>query len=292
MRDLVIHDNDVVLGTHGRSLWILDDITPLRQIAEAAAAGSAYLYKPAAAYQIPRNAFPDRSLPLDIPAGQNPPHGAIIDYNLKTAAAGPVTLEIFDSTDKLVRRYSSADAPTLVNPDELNFPTYWLRPPRVLSAQVGMHRFVWDLRYPKPNVLHPQMPAVVLHDTPMGPEGPVVLPGRYTVKLTADGHTYVQPLTVRMDPRVKTPLAGLTQQFDLAMELSQDMNRTYAALQQAKAKGEKTDALLKLNADLGTAYRDIYGGMYGGGSARATPTTQQVSAVAHLHRQVIAMLGQ
>jgi len=296
MRDLVVHDNDLVLGTHGRSDWILDDITPLRQLAAAAAATPAFLYKPEVAYQIPRNTYTDTQLPPEFPAGQNPPSGAIIDYDLKAPANGPVTLEIFDAGGKLVRRWASTDEPASVNPDELNFPTYWLRPPHVLSAEPGMHRFVWDLHYPSPHVLRPTVAiSVILHDSPVGPLGPAALPGHYTVKLTADGHTWTQALTVRMDPRNKTPMAGLTRQFRLAMQLGQDMNRTYAALQQAKAKGDKTPALVKLNGELVAQYNSLYGASYGGtdgnSSTMATPTTQQVAAVASLHRQVLAILG-
>ncbi|MDE3154868.1 MAG: glycoside hydrolase [Acidobacteriota bacterium] len=293
MRDLVVHDNDLVLATHGRSDWILDDITPLRQLAAAAAAAPAFLYRPEAAYQVPRNTYTDTQLEPEFPAGQNPPSGAIIDYDLKGPASGPVTLEIFDAAGKLVRRYASTDTPAPVNADELNFPTYWLRSPQVLSAQAGMHRFVWDLHYPSPHVLRPQVAiSVILHDSPIGPLGPDALPGRYTVKLTADGHTYTQPLTVKMDPRNKTPMVGLTQQFRLAMRLNGDINRTSAALQQAG--GANRPALLKLNGELVAQYNSLYGASYGGtdgnSSTMATPTTQQVAAVADLHRQVVAML--
>jgi hypothetical protein len=158
-----------------------------------------------------------------------------------------------------------------------------------------MHRFVWDLHYPSPHVLRPTVSiSVILHDSPIGPLGPAALPGRYTIKLTADGHTYTQPLTVRMDPRNKTSIAGLTQQFELAKEISQDINRTDEALHRADARGEKTPALLKLNGELVAQYNSLYGASYGGtdgnSSTVAAPTTQQVAAVADLHRRVVAML--
>jgi hypothetical protein len=295
MRDLAVHDNDLVVATHGRSDWILDDITPLRQLPAAAAADAAFLYRPESAYQIPRNTYTDTQLEPEFPAGQNGPSGAVIDYYLKRAPSGPVTLEIFDAAGTLVRRYASTDEPTPVDPDTLNFPTYWLRPPQVLSAQAGMHRFVWDLHYPSPHVLRPTVSiSVILHDSPIGPLGPAALPGRYTIKLTTDGHTYTQPLTVRMDPRNKTPAAGLTQQFELATTLSRDMDRTYAALKRAEASGEKAPALLKLNGELVAQYNSLYGASYGGtdgnSSTMATPTTSQVTAVADLHRQVVALV--
>ena len=295
MRDLAVQDNDLVLATHGRSNWILDDITPLRQLSGAAAATRAFLYRPAPAYQIPRNTYTDTQLEPEFPAGQNPPSGAIIDYDLKAAASGPVTLEILDAAGKLVRRYASTDKPIAVDPDTLNFPTYWLRPPQELSGQAGMHRFVWDLHYPAPQVLHPAVSiSVILHDSPLEPLGPAALPGTYTVRLTADGHTVTQPLTVRMDPRNKTPVTGLTLQFQLAMQLGQDITRTTTALQRADTTAEQRTALLKLNGDLVAQYNSLYGASYGGtdgnSATMATPTTPQVAAVATLHRQVVAAL--
>ena len=295
MRDLVIHDNDVVVGTHGRALWILDDITPLRQLAAAASADRAFLYKPAAAYQVPRNAYSDTQLEPEFPAGQNPPSGAIINYYLKAATAGPVVLDVLDGSGKLVQRYRSTDEPVAVKSDELNFPAYWMRPHQPLSTQSGMHRFVWNLHYPSPPTLTPHAPmGVIFGDSSLGPAGPPALPGEYSIKLTVDGQSYTQPLTVRIDPRVDKSMAGLTQQFHLAMQLSQDISRTYTALQQATAKGEKKPDLLKLNDDLIAQYNSLYGGAYGGGgdnpSTMATPTTQQVSAVAELQQQVDATL--
>ncbi|MEO7051574.1 MAG: hypothetical protein ABI128_07900 [Rhodanobacter sp.] len=293
MRDLVIHDNDVVLGTHGRSFWILDDITPLRQIAAAEAADPGYLYKPAAAYQVLRNTYTDTQMPKETPAGQNPPAGAILDYYLKTAAPGALTLEVYDAAGRLAFQLSSAEQPRAVDPGQLNFPTYWLRPPQVLSAQAGMHRMVWDLHYPSPKSLRPSAPiSVILHDTPLGPLGPSAVPGQYTVKLKVGGKTYTQPLTLRMDPRVDTPIAGLARQFDLATQLVGDLNRTFDALQKAGPKGGNADVVRKLNSELRSAYSSIYGGQYGAVSALAAPTTQQVSAIAALHRQVVAALGQ
>jgi photosystem II stability/assembly factor-like uncharacterized protein len=291
MRDLDVHENDLVVATHGRSDWILDDITPLRQLAAAPESEGAFLYAPEPAYQIPRNTYTDTQLEPEYPAGQNPPSGAIIDYYLKDAANGPVTLEIFDAAGKLVRRYASTDKPAAPDPDTLNFPTYWLRPPEVLSAEAGMHRLVWDLHYPSPHVLRPQFSiSVILHDSPAGPLGPAALPGRYTVKLTANGHTLTQPLTVRMDPRNKTPITGLTQQFRLATTLSEDIDRTFAALQGT----EKSPALQELNAQLVAQYNSLYGASFGGtddnDSTLATPTTQEVAAVADLHRQVAALV--
>jgi photosystem II stability/assembly factor-like uncharacterized protein len=289
MRDLVIHDNDVVLGTHGRSFWILDDITPLRQLAAAAAADPAYLYKPAAAYQVLRNTYADTQMPKETPAGQNPPDGAILDYYLKAPATGPVTLEVHDATGRLAFHLSSTDRPGQIDPAKLNFPTYWLRPPQVPASSAGTHRIVWDLHYPAPKSDSRRGPiSVILHDTPLGPLGPSAVPGEYTVTLTVGGQTYTQPLTLRIDPRLDTPVAGLARQFDVATQLVDDMDRTYAALQQA---GSEADALRKLQARLGAVYSAIYGDQHGAVTILAAPTAMQVSAAAELHQQVAAALG-
>ncbi len=211
IRDLVLHEDDVVIGTHGRGFWILDDIEPLRQERTT-------LYKPQRAIRFRWNKNTDTPLPPDEPAGQNPPDGAIIDYWL-SAPAGEVTLEILDSGGKLVRKYSSTD-PVATVKDEGNVPAYWVRPPRVLSATVGEHRFVWDLHYqpiPQRRVSFPI--AAIVHDTPQQSTSPWVMPGTYTVRLTVDGKPFTQPLTVTMDPRVKTSREGLAQQLALSLKV-------------------------------------------------------------------------
>jgi photosystem II stability/assembly factor-like uncharacterized protein len=233
IRDLVIHEDDVVVGTHGRSFWILDDITPLRQLDEKVATAAAHLFQPQVAYRVRWDLNPDTPLPPEEPAGKNPPDGAMIDYHLKEAATGPVTLEILDSRDKLVRRYSSSDQPEPVNEKELDIPTYWIRPTRILSAAAGAHRFVWDLHYPPPEGASRSYPiSAVYGDTPSEPRGPLVLPGKYTVRLTVGGQTFTQPLTVKMDPRVKTPLGGLEQQFTLSMQCFEGAQQAQKSLGQ------------------------------------------------------------
>src|SRR5262249_53861449 len=135
-------------GTHGRSFWILDDISPLRQLSADVTAAPAHLYKPQVAYRYRRSTNTDTPLPPEEPAGKNPPDGAILYYHLKTKPSGPVTLEILGDRGRLVRRYSSADRPHPVTEGELNVALGWVRPPRVLSAEPGAHRFVWDLHSP------------------------------------------------------------------------------------------------------------------------------------------------
>jgi hypothetical protein len=147
-----------------------------------------------------------------------------------------VVLEIADAAGRLVRRFSSADRPPPVDPKTLNVPMYWVRPPQTLPAAAGMHRFVWDLRYPPPDSLHHDFPiAAIFRDTPREPLGPLVLPGRYRVKLTAGGQTFTQPLEVAMDPRVQTPADGLEEQLRLAGAIVDAMNRDAAALREVKA---------------------------------------------------------
>jgi photosystem II stability/assembly factor-like uncharacterized protein len=235
VRDLVVHQDDLVIGTHGRSFWILDDVTPLRQIDATIADSSVHLFAPQLTYRIRRNNNTDTPLPPEVPAGQNPPDGAIVDYWLKSAASGPIALEIIDSSGKLVRRYSSEDKPDALDAKEINVPTYWIRPFRALSTRPGMHRFVWDLRYPPPDVLDREYPiSAIYRDTPLSPQGPAVLPGSYTVKLTVDRHDYTQAFTIKMDPRVKTSPEDLRAQFEAETVIAEALHRDFTALTEVR----------------------------------------------------------
>ena len=246
MRDLWIHEDDLIVATHGRSFWILDDITPLRQINEATANSEAVLFKPGMAYRVRRSTWPDTPIPPDEPIGENPPDGAVVDYYLSKSAAGPVTIEIFDAQGKAVRRYSSTDKPEMTQ-EELNkqlIPLYWVRMPKTLSTAAGMHRWVWDLSYPAPTATrHPYPISAVPHDTPREPQGPHALPGDYTVRLTVDGKSFTVPLTVTMDPRVKTPMAGLQQMFNLETRLASLLTSTSQAVIQVRSIREQVDKL-------------------------------------------------
>jgi photosystem II stability/assembly factor-like uncharacterized protein len=199
IRDLVIHDDDLVVGTHGRSFWILDDISPLRQLTDQVASAGAHLFAPRVTYRHPRDTNTDTPLPPEVPAGKNPPDGAILYYWLQSAA--PVTIEIHDSTNRVVRRFSSSDRPEA--PDAtLNVPTYWLRVYQPPSSAAGMHRFVWDLHAaPSGQGGRGEPPiSAIVHDTPVR-EGEWMPAGDYTVNLTVNGRTYTQPLLVKPDPR-------------------------------------------------------------------------------------------
>ena len=205
IRDLVIHEEDVVVGTHGRGFWILDDMSPLRQMTAEVATANAHLFAPRITYRLPRDTNDDTPLPPEEPAGKNPPDGAILYYYLKSAAAGPVTLEVLDSNDKLVRRFVSTDQPDPPNP-QLDVPAFWIRPFQPLSAEAGMHRFIWDLhaaatpgRGGRRGGGEPPISAIY-RDTPVA-QGEWMPAGSYTVKLTVGGQTYSQPLLVKPDPR-------------------------------------------------------------------------------------------
>jgi len=252
MRDLWIHDDDLIVGTHGRAFWILDDITPLRQISESTANSDAVLFKPAPAYRVKPSTWPDTPIPPDEPMAENPPNGAIIDYSLAKQASGPVTVEVLDSQGKLVRRYSSEDKPAITQAEleKQLIPIYWVKMPQGLQTSPGMHRWVWDLHYPAPtSTRHPYPISAVPHDTPRQPQGPHALPGTYAIRLTANGQTLSAPLTVKMDPRVKTPIAGLQQMFSLETRLASLLTSTSEAVIQAKSIRDQVD---KLNAS-GTA---------------------------------------
>lgn len=243
IRDLVIHNDDIVVGTHGRSFWILDDVTPLRQLNQQVANSDAFLFAPQLATRVKRSVHTDTPFPPEEPAGQNPPDGAIINYYLKQKSNTPVSLEIFDSANKLVRRFASDDKPLVVDEKNLRYPTYWIRPFQSLKNEAGMQRFTWDLLFPNPPADNYDLPiSAIYKDTPFVPQGVAVLPGKYTVKLTANGKSQTQVLNVRIDPRITTSTIDLQQQFDLSMQAYEGVKQTYAMIQEAKKLKGKVDA--------------------------------------------------
>ncbi|HEU5398660.1 MAG TPA: hypothetical protein VFV77_05230, partial [Gammaproteobacteria bacterium] len=214
-----------------RGLWVMDDVASLRQVADART-DAPILFRPAVAVRVRRNENKDTPLPPEEPAGQNPPEGAIIDYWLPKDVDGPVKLEIDDAAGRTVRRYAS-DAPQTKLETDLYFNSAWLSPPEKLPAEAGGHRFVWDLRYPRPLALNYDysIAAVYGRGGEVLPDGPLVLPGRYTVKLTAGGRTYSQPLEVTLDPRVsaKDAKTALPAQLKFADEIGESMRQSYTA---------------------------------------------------------------
>ncbi|MCX6550896.1 MAG: hypothetical protein NTY02_07805 [Acidobacteria bacterium] len=209
MRDLAIHGDDLIVATHGRGFWVLDNITPLRQSDASTLAADVVLFVPAEAINMPAGDENGTPLPKDEPFAENPPAGATIDYYLKAAATGPVTLEILDAAGQTIRRYSSDDRTPPYDPGTLTIPAHWVPVPDSLPAAAGMHRWVWDLR---PT---PQVPAAGGRGAGGGGGfaggggrggGPTAKPGAYTVKLTVDGRSYTQPLIVKADPRTSRPI--------------------------------------------------------------------------------------
>jgi photosystem II stability/assembly factor-like uncharacterized protein len=269
VRDIEVKDDasclcsDLVAGTHGRGFWILDDVTPLRQAAEAAAASSAFLFKPATGIRIRFGTNDPTPWPPELPAGENPPPGAIVDYYLPTAA--DVKLEFLNTAGKVVRTYSSTDK--VMSPDpatdpvaynricqqtpteaDCGLPLYWPAPQQILKSSAGMHRFTWDMHYdPIPGaggggrgggggangaVPHRTYPAV---------NSPWVAPGTYSVRLTVSGQSQTQPITIKMDPRVKiTP--EVQQIFTLTTKMEDNAGNAAAAYKQARELVEKLKA--------------------------------------------------
>ncbi len=219
VRDLVIHEDDLVVGTHGRSIWIMDNMSPLRELAAAAQVRSPHLFSPATATRVRGNLFLDTPLPPEEPTGENPPDGAIVDYYLP-GAARRVSLEILDGEGERIRAFSSDDLPEVLDPDTLPHPTYWIRPPETLGTENGHHRFVWDLRYAPPEgVQRGYDIAATFGNTPSDPVGPFVHPGTYTVRLTVDGTVQEKPLTVVLDPRVEISDEDLELQTRYSLQL-------------------------------------------------------------------------
>ncbi len=219
VRDLSIHEDDLVIATHGRSFWILDDIAPLRQIGPSIAAGDAWLYKPARAIRMTSDSFSGTPLPPEEPQARNPPRGAYIDYFLQSAANTPVELEILDPLGKTVRRFSShdklSDAPK--NPP---IAPRWFTAPQQLSQEAGMHRFIWDLRWGR----NGEQTMADVEDSGMETWiGPLALPGAYQVKMNVNGKQFMQRLEVAMDPRAVANRADLLQQFEWAQRAFDDM---------------------------------------------------------------------
>ena len=296
VRDLLIKDDDLAIATHGRGFWILDDITPLRQISDKMMGGSAYLFEPEMARRIHWNSNTDTPLPPDEPAGQNPPDGAILNYYLKSAPSSPVTLEIVDPAGEVIRRYSSAD--TAPQPDpQLPVPEYWVRPYLALSAAPGMHRFLWDMHYaPIPGIKADYPISATPHDTAPVPTSPWAMPGKYRVVLTVDGTKYIQSLTVEMDPRVKTSIADLQKQFDLSNQIYEDLksvqplvDKAAAAKDQLKAMREKATGTKA--AKLDDAMKEL-AAVSGGGRRRRrrAPQEENLSSVQSQLQQIFTAL--
>jgi photosystem II stability/assembly factor-like uncharacterized protein len=228
VRDLAIHGDDLVVATHGRSFWVMDDITPLRQALEAGKTNGAWLYHPAAAFRIDNDSFPGTPLPPEEPTAENPPSGAVIDYFLKRAASD-VKLEIFDAQQNLVREFSSEDhsseSPGSEKHQPLPVAERWFPKPEVIEKNPGMHRFVWNLAWGSAGG-----PSVDEEAEYRNPSGPKAAPGIYLVRLTVDGRTQSQPLEVIMDPRSPATREILEQQLQLGRKIFAEVQEGRRAL--------------------------------------------------------------
>jgi photosystem II stability/assembly factor-like uncharacterized protein len=254
VNDLLLHGNDLIAATEGRAIWVLDDVTPLRQISSAVLGAPAHLFAPEVAWRVHPNNNKDTPLPPETPQGRNPPAGAVIDYWLGTDTHEPVTLEVYSFTGQLVRRFASDEAPPRVQADRY-FEEEWLRPAERLSAAPGMHRFVWDLRYARPSAISYDysIAAVFGEDTPTAVDGPFVLPGIYSIVLTVDGQQYRAPLVVQLDPRVHTSRADLSALLTFSQSLCAALDRASAVYEEEKSAHDELEALARR---LTTAERD------------------------------------
>ncbi|MGH8272069.1 MAG: hypothetical protein ACRESG_07060, partial [Gammaproteobacteria bacterium] len=247
VRDLTVHGNDLIAATMGRGFWSLDDIAPLREATALIAAAPAHLFTPAVAIRMRSDTNRDTPPPPSEPNAVNPPTGAIIDYWLKQPANGPVTLTVADASGRIVRSFSSA-APSEQLKANRYFQADWASAPAPLSATAGAHRFVWNLRGPRPPAItyHYSISAVFPGDTPLVPQGGLVLPGKYTVTLAVNGAHYSVPLTVKMDPRVSVGEQALAANFAMQNEIAVDLKRAIAAYD---AAGETLAGLRKQGGD-------------------------------------------
>ncbi len=328
VRDIEVKDDesclcsDLVAGTHGRGFWILDDVTPLRQAAEAAAASSAFLFKPATGVRIRFGTNDPTPWPPEWPAGENPPPGAIVDYYLP-AAANEVKLEFLSAQGKVIRTYSSTDKVRSPDPaadpvaynklcqqtpsaEDCSLPLYWPAPPQILKTTAGMHRFTWDMHYdPLPGGGGGGRGGgggangAVPHRTYPGVNSPWVAPGVYSVRLSVNGQSVTQPITIKMDPRVKiTP--EVQQIFTWTMKIEDDARNAASSYKEARELVEKlkarpqsasNDALIKQVEELAPVATEESGG--GGRGGRGAP--QEPAAPANLSyiasQMVAAVMG-
>ncbi len=292
IRDLVIHGDDIVVGTHGRSFWILDNVTPLRQFTPAVATAGAFFFKPQIATRVRWNLNTDTPLPPEEPVGQNPPDGAVMDYWLKEDAKA-TSFEILDTKGARVRLFSSEDAMDPLPEKELNVPLHWMRESRLLSAKAGQHRFLWDLHYAPPASLDHEPPiSAISHDTPLEPRGPWVLPGIYTAKFKTNGQEFIRSFNVRLDPRAKISEMDLRRQAELSQRCAEGMARTFGILHELRTPS-KTPPDLKLKTleseltKLHGEFTHLLGVLQ---SADAKPTDQLVAAEAAAQQKLTELL--
>ena len=296
VRDVIVHGNDLAIATHGRGFWILDDVEPLRELASPSfdrlrmtpdrlrMTPGGTLFTPETAYRVRWNTNSDTPLPPEEPSGENPPDGAIIDYAL-TSPAQRVTISIFDAGERPVRTFSSDDPLPQPIP-HLDKPAYWERPFSRPQTSAGMHRFVWDLRDAPPHAMTQDLPiSAVVRDTPRVPLGPLLPPGRYMVRLEVDGKVQQQPLLVVMDPRVTMSQMALLQQYRLAQQVADLINRSAESAAASKGNEKAAQAFESINEAASFLLDEIDG-------ADAPPTAAAVEAMGTLEASYARLTGQ
>ncbi|HXZ41429.1 MAG TPA: hypothetical protein VEG68_11875, partial [Terriglobales bacterium] len=234
VHDLVVKDNDLVLATHGRAFWILDDVSPLRQYKDEIAKEDLHLYLPGTAVRYQNSS---EHAPKPILAGQNPPTGALIYFFLKEKPKGETTIEILDANGNAIRKYSSSKTEELkepLNPDDR-------KPEKQIKPEAGLNRFVWDLRYEAAS----HVPDYYLWEYEDGSRGPLAVPGKYQVRLTVGGKTEMAPFEVKPDPRVQVEQADLQKQFDLLTQIRDELSRVYDTVNQLQDVRSQLDGLKK-----------------------------------------------
>ncbi len=316
IRDLVIKDDDIVVGTHGRSFWILDNITPLRQLTNQSANSTTILYKPQNAYRVRWDMYTDTPVPQEESGGENPPDGAIIDYYLINKASD-IKLEIFQSSPsgvarsglKLIHTYSNKD--TLYKIGDVNIPHYWIRPQQILSAEPGHHRFLWDMKYQPLNIPASYPIGATYMNTAPDVTSPWVTPGEYVARLTIDGQQFQQSFTIKMDPRVKTSVKDLQTQHDLSLQCYEGRKesmkilneiRTYRSTLKSKItnqdelnKRDKEAATLESTPQgnnvwsfgrLNNGYASVFNALQ---DSDTPPTSQMINEVKELNQQMTTL---
>jgi photosystem II stability/assembly factor-like uncharacterized protein len=311
VRDLVIKDDDIAIGTHGRSFYILDDIAPLRQVTASTMTAPVTLFKPASAIRFRFSKYPDTPIPPDEPWAKNPPDGTMIDYFLSDSASREVTLEIIAADGRVVRKYSSRDT-AMAPADVGNTPRYWIRPTQLLSGARGFHRFVWDMHWARPAGTSSEPAEYPIsatpYDTPREPRGPWAMPGQYSARLTVGGKTFVQSFTLRMDPRVKTTTAELQSAHMAAVSLFDGITADSAATDGArtllahlraareyvsvsKAPADVKSALETTIGALDADLTALVGGASGGGRSRASGAATRTETIASSNGEMLSLLA-
>ena len=274
-RDATIKGNDLVVGTYGRGIWILDDISPLRQMTSDIENEPAHLFAPGTAVRVRRNVNQDTPFPPEVPHALNPPPGAIIYYALGAAPHGDITLDILDAQGHVVRHMSSAPIAPVKEASHPPEPNFWLATPRPLPTAVGLNRVNWDIRYDDPPAFRHSFeinanPGL----TPVSPQGPLALPGVYTVRLTVNGKSYTQHVTVTNDPRSPATAADLVYQHALEMKLYAGVQEAWEGHDQAQTLDKAAEAAVASAADLADSAKafearvDSVGGSTEGGGRR------------------------